>query len=153
MATIADIEAFKAWLSDQGAVLAEPTNEWELLRYKLAGATHIVWSKKNGALTWSPDAQRHQTAFRAGERIETVKRVGGIRRMQLVKELLRRDGRDCWLCGKPLGDDITVEHFLAVARGGTNNPANACLTHQSCNQKMADLPIVAKVRMREEMRT
>lgn len=147
-----DIDAFRDWLVDQGAAFADPTNEYEALRYRLDATTHLIWRRKNGRITRSPTAQKHWDAFAAGEHWDRIKRLGGKRRQQMVHALIERDGHDCWLCGKPLGDDITVEHFLAVARGGTNNPANAALTHEACNARLADLPIVQKVALRDAIR-
>lgn len=63
--------------------------------------------------------------------------------------LLLRDGPDCWCCGLPLGDDITVEHLLAIVKGGNNSLDNKCLCHGKCNERLGSLAIVDKVKIRE----
>jgi hypothetical protein len=50
-------------------------------------------------------------------------------------------------------DDVTVEHLLSQADGGTNKLANLVLTHKERNEEAADLPIVEKVRPRDRLRS
>ena len=74
-----------------------------------------------------------------------------IKRAALIEALLARDGPDCFLCGKALGDDITVEHMLAQVHGGPSHPANLVLTHRECNLSLGSLPVMLKVRARENL--
>lgn len=53
---------------------------------------------------------------------------------KLRDRLIDRDGEDCWLCCEPLGEDRTIEHKIALARGGTWAFDNLALAHRSCNQ-------------------
>jgi RRXRR protein/HNH endonuclease len=70
-----------------------------------------------------------------------------------VEQLKRRDGDDCFYCGLPLLDDVTCEHLLSQADGGTGKLANLVLTHRKCNEEAADLPIVEKVKLRDRLRS
>lgn len=59
-----------------------------------------------------------------------------------VKFLLERDGHGCGICGEPI--DMTtrkpdlrcasVDHVVARAHGGSDDPANLQLAHLRCNQ-------------------
>lgn len=68
------------------------------------------------------------------------------------QRLIERDGADCWFCGVPLGDDITIEHLVPKSEGGRNTLANYALAHQRCNLQAANLPLVKKIALRAEMR-
>lgn len=57
--------------------------------------------------------------------------------------LALRDGNTCKLCGEEVDMTLrfpdrmagTVDHILPVSRGGTHDPENLQLAHQSCNSK------------------
>ena len=46
-----------------------------------------------------------------------------------------------------MGDDITVEHLIALSCGGKNDLSNMVLAHQKCNQAVLNLPISEKVKV------
>jgi len=51
-------------------------------------------------------------------------------------QLLLRDGDRCWLCDEPgtPEDPLTVDHVVALARGGSDDLDNKRLAHRSHNQ-------------------
>lgn len=61
-------------------------------------------------------------------------------RNPVVTALLARDGSDCWLCGDPLGDDITKEHRVPRSRGGSDDLSNLVLAHAACNRLLGNAP-------------
>ena len=63
------------------------------------------------------------------------------------KQLLDRDGSDCFYCAKPLGEDITVEHLINLTSGGKNNLANMVLAHDQCNYDAGAKPLNEKVKI------
>ncbi len=69
-----------------------------------------------------------------------------------LKSLRARDGDNCFYCGVALGTgDVTLEHLLSEKDGGSWRLANLVLAHKSCNELAADLPVVAKVLLRERL--
>lgn len=46
------IGELRDWLAKQGADIRQPTNEWEVLRYKFEGAVRIVYKNKKGHFTY-----------------------------------------------------------------------------------------------------
>lgn len=57
-----------------------------------------------------------------------------------VRELLRHHGRTCFYCSAPL-TKFHIDHFIPLARGGTNYPENLRLSCASCNcSKGAKMP-------------
>jgi hypothetical protein len=55
-----------------------------------------------------------------------------------ISRLLTRDGGHCWLCEGWLGDDITLDHVVPRAKGGTNQDSNLRLAHGRCNAERGD---------------
>lgn len=54
-------------------------------------------------------------------------------------QVLDRDGWICAYCRKALvGDDATVDHIVAKARGGTDHPDNLISCCRSCNASKGD---------------
>lgn len=76
------------------------------------------------------------------------------KRASRVRTLRSRDGSECFYCGVDMeSDEITLEHLLSVGDGGTSNLANLVLAHRLCNEMAADLPVIAKVKLREDLRS
>ena len=77
-----------------------------------------------------------------------------------VKALRERDRGRCWLCDGPINfkaDPGTAnapsrEHLVAKSRKGPDTLDNLVLCHVRCNQELKDLPLVEKIKMREERR-
>jgi hypothetical protein len=148
------IERLSSFLIENGATIADPTNSYEVLRYKLNGSgTVVIYRRGNGTLNIPDAARDHLKCFELGRAIERKERPGKRHKDTLVERLLERDGSDCCICGKPLGDDITVEHWVAIKDGGNNTMANLGLAHESCNRAVDSKPVTEKVKMALEMRS
>jgi 5-methylcytosine-specific restriction endonuclease McrA len=55
------------------------------------------------------------------------------RRKQLRAIVTARDGNICWLCGKPITGQVSLDHVVPRSKGGSDSVDNlrpACL---SCN--------------------
>lgn len=44
----------------------------------------------------------------------------------------------CWWCGKEMGKDVTIDHIVAINKGGPHSPRNIVLAHKSCNCSKQD---------------
>lgn len=149
----ARLPKFTAWLKARGAQLLEATNEWELLRFKANGRTSIVYAKADNSLTFTGEAAKAWRSFESSgpwRGCEPVKRSK--KSTTEVRALLARDGDDCFLCCKPLGADVTVEHLVAVSHGGPNHLSNKVLMHRPCNERVDHLSVAEKVRLRDQLR-
>lgn len=169
-----NVQGFLAFVAANGGEVGVPTNPYEVVRYRAywrgtqTSAVHIVYAKDNGLLTWTGGSQGHYRAFLDGARmdelpgaVEGPKAKPAEQRLPKKKgksnaptraTLRARDGDDCWFCGKPMGDDCTLEHLIAKAKGGNNSLANYALAHRQCNADAADLPLVDKIAMRARLR-
>lgn len=89
------------------------------------------------------DFNNHHAAMNRAE----ISRNDGLR-----QTLLERDGDDCWLCGDPLGDDITFEHLIPRSVRGSSHSVNLALAHEACNVLLGNKPLAEKIAMREAAR-
>lgn len=69
-----DIAAFQDTLIEQGAVILEPTSEWEVLRYKLDGKIGIVYRNKKGHHSFNELAGKQHTNWMDGRDVQTSKK-------------------------------------------------------------------------------
>ena len=81
-----------------------------------------------------------------------VANLNSDRKRQLVPLVEARDGKRCFYCGDPLGEDRTLEHLLSLADGGTHHVNNLVLAHLKCNERAGDGPVMKKILLRENMR-
>jgi 5-methylcytosine-specific restriction endonuclease McrA len=66
-------------------------------------------------------------------------RLQGSARQQRNRRVLRRDGAICHICRQPGAD--TVDHVLALARGGSDHERNLAAAHEACNAAKARRPV------------
>ena len=164
---------FAAWLVKMGAQVGTPTNAYEVIRYRAYSSggqraeTHIVYAKESGRLTFTGKSQAHYEAFLRGEAVAGmfVSKLDGAPNPSTPKapdapslsakrrnKLLARDGDCCWFCGVAMGDDVTIEHLVAKAKGGTNHLENFALAHRACNALAGDKPLIEKIALRARLR-
>ncbi|MXP42954.1 HNH endonuclease [Allopontixanthobacter sediminis] len=163
-----DTQNFLAYLSQQGCEIGVPTNRYEVVRYRAywrgtnKAATHIVYAKENGLLTWTGGSKGHYRAFLAGAPVDELLSVPqaptpaskAVSKSEKTRaKLLARDGDECWFCGDAMGADCTIEHLVPKSTGGRNSLANYALAHRKCNNDAADLPLIKKIEMRASMRS
>lgn len=160
------VDAFAAWLAEHGAEICVPTNGYEVIRYRAfwkgssKAATHIVYTKENGLLTYVGGSRDHYESFLAGEPLSDVeatldeKRARRIKKTSGVRAKLRkRDGDCCWYCGGLLESaESNIEHLINISDGGTNALANLVLTHTACNTKAGNMPLAGKLELRAKLR-
>lgn len=148
---IPKVATFKDWLVSHGAEMLEPTNEWEVLRFRANGETLVVYRNARGRLTWPAPAADAWRAWKGGKAWSGTDSNGTkVRPRPIVKTLLARDGADCFFCRKPTTTkDRTVEHLVARIHGGPNHISNLFLAHEGCNRKAGHLSAVEKIKIRE----
>lgn len=151
-----DTLGFAKHLTAIGAEMKDPTNVWEVVRYKADGATHIVYMKANGALTYTGDSKAHYTNFLSNrEQLKAVKTKKAAKpkpsRKHIRDALRQRDGDTCWYCGCFVEGEGTVEHLIPRSAGGLNAMSNLVLAHQLCNQRAGSLHLSEKITLRARM--
>jgi hypothetical protein len=142
-------EQIESFLRARGAECQVPTNQWEILRFRAGVDTGIVYKKADGSTTLVGPAKEAITAFFKGMPWSAGVAVKRRRAPPRVRTVLDRDGDRCFLCGRPLDDDITEEHLVPVTAGGPDHISNVVLAHRLCNERMGHLSVMEKIRMRE----
>jgi len=145
---LGNIALFTQRVIAHGGELLAPTNPFEVMRFRTLYGVGVVWQRKSGKQTWSVEAQmaREHIKARKGSLAAVVVKGRG-KGAGRVPALLKRDGPDCFFCGKVLADDITVEHLVAIAHGGPNHISNLLLAHTVCNNAAGHLSAPEKVAM------
>jgi hypothetical protein len=141
---------FREWLTAHGAQVLEPTNEWELIRFKSGDETCVIYRNKAGAVTYSgPTAEKAQKCFvsNAAWRANTTatKRK---RASPMIAAIRKRDGDNCFYCRVAVSDDTaSAEHLVSTTHGGPNHISNLFLAHKLCNAKAGHLSAPEKIAM------
>lgn len=138
-----DINKFTDWLSHYGCEILPCSNDYEALRFR-GNAVGVVYKsgKTSGLYTDKAILCFKNNKKWDGRPIKTG-RKNSYRRQKAI--ILKRDGDNCFYCGNPLGDDITIEHLISLSSGGSNSISNMVLAHEGCNQAMNNRPIFQKV--------
>jgi len=147
-------EQFKQWLSRMGAEVLMPTNPYELARFIAHGGTHVVYVNGKGKISAAGFALEALAAFDGGKVLSMgfakAARTANSKRKAV---LMQRDGRGCFYCGIDIADeDMTVEHLIALDKGGQNRLENMALAHAKCNNKAGNLSLTMKIKLRDRMR-
>lgn len=181
----ARLKDFSRWIQEGGGIIAEPASEFEMFRYLAwdstqkgkakRPATHIIWRKNDGRITFSGKSSFHWSLFAAGKdfpdqsRMKLIKELGQLARKpgdkrpswaRRTRDLLReRDGNECWFCGGDCPEDVddidlkpTVEHLLARYLGGTDKLENLVLAHALCNRQVGHRTVEEKKAVRKYIR-
>ncbi|GJH31411.1 HNH endonuclease [Paraburkholderia hospita] len=145
-------ESFEGFLNERGAEILQPTNEWELLRFRTSHGVSIIYCNKKDGLTLTGKAAEAWEAFRGAKswRANTV--ANHVKKAApIVRKLLNRDGPACFFCHLPTTDnDRSIEHLVPRTHGGPNHSSNFVLAHRACNSKVGHLSAVEKIRLREK---
>ena len=64
---------------------------------------------------------------------------------------MERDGNSCFYTGSTLTlENSSIEHLIPLSKGGKNNMDNLVLCLKEENEKMANLPLIDKVKYKIE---
>ena len=140
-----NLHKFQNWLVQQGCEILPLTNEYEELRFKgrHVGVLYNSGKTSNQYTKYAIECWKKNLAWDG-------KPIKYGRHPSYKKEkgfLLDRDGDECFYCGLPLGEDITLEHLQALNNGGKNILSNMVLAYEHCNNEAGALTIIEKVKL------
>jgi HNH endonuclease len=145
------IQQFKEWLHNQGATVLDPTNPYELVRFRNANGVGVVYTGKRG-LTFTGEAAEGWQKFKKGQPWKLITR----KRHHLTerkKELARRDGERCFAHGNNMHiNELTIEHLLSFSQGGSDNNNNLVLVCEPANKLLGNKPLSEKIELIIQMR-
>lgn len=137
------IENFKKWLAEHGAEVLPPVNSYEAVRFKGKEVGILYTSGK-----FSNDyAKKAYLCFKHNKSWDGRPYSTGRKKTYLKEkvQIQQRDGCNCFYCGKPLGEDITLEHLIPLTAGGLNILSNMVLAHDLCNKAVGSRSLIEKV--------
>jgi hypothetical protein len=144
---MASLEKFKTWLSKRGVVILDPTNEWEVVRFKTENGVSVVYTNKHGSLTFTGESEAAHNAWKSGRSWKPVDRKRKALRAKKAK-LAARDGKRCFVHdAKMTFDELTIEHLLSFSHGGTDNINNLALVCGPCNDELGNMPLTKKIEL------
>lgn len=138
---------FKNFLQNYGCEILPNTNPYEWIRWKgkEVGVIYTSGKTKGEYTNHAIKCYRFNIKWNGGP--DSTKRPNTTKTQKLRNALLLRDGDKCFFCGKPLGEDITLEHLIALNQGGHNKLSNLVLAHEECNMEADHMPLVDKVNL------
>lgn len=82
----------------------------------------------------TPEEKRLSDIQWAATRRAMLRNAEGRFTREHLKFLREAQGGKCLFCGEPLGDDLVhLDHWIPLILGGSNEPDNLALLHESCN--------------------
>jgi len=145
-------EKFLAWLRDQGAEVLAPTNPYELVRFRARSAVHVIYSGRRGitAGRFAEKCFHAFTTFKKNRPFDMgIKKKPRTTTAKTRAALFERDGRKCFFCLRDMSDsDMTIEHLVAVGKGGPSHLDNLALAHEKCNREAGNKTLREKIGIR-----
>lgn len=145
---------FISFVESAGVELLDSTNEWEVVRFRTENGVSVVYKNKKGGLTFSgQDGLQAFDAFEKG--YDWVpKKVNRSPNKTNKDKLLARDGNTCFYCACEFNETspMTLEHLVSISHGGSNNINNLALACEPCNREVGNMPLIEKIKIREQKR-
>lgn len=139
---------FRSWLSGCGAEVLEPTNEWELIRFKSEGATSVIYRNSVGGVTYTGKAEEAYKAFKEGKPWRAKAPTRRKKMSPKIRTVRQRDGDLCFYCQKFVSEDNeSAEHLVSVTHGGPMHISNIFLAHKGCNARAGHLSAPEKIKV------
>jgi hypothetical protein len=138
---------FEAFLTARGAEVLQPTNEYELVRFKSGSNTSIIYSKKDGRLTFYGAAEEAWFAFVSNSAWRASIPIPK-RNAPSLATLQVRDNNTCFYCLQLVSnEDASEEHLLSRTHGGPDTLQNKVLAHKVCNSHAGHSDLFAKIQL------
>jgi len=140
-------KCFQEFLDKIGADKIDVTSCWELARFKANDEVCVVYEGKKGISFSNSMAQKVYCSFLEKKliNIQSEKRQSLAAKFKL--KIYERDGNRCFYTNKEMAmDEATIEHLIPLSKGGKNNLDNLVLCLDEENKKMADKPLVEKIK-------
>ena len=144
-------DKFIAFLRESGAEILEPTNPFEMVRFRTINGVSVVYNGKRGIKFTGESLEAYEQHQKTN--VWKIRRRSDKEFEKIHNALLERDGAECFFCGKETTEqDRSVEHLLSLAHGGNNNLANLVFAHRACNKRAGSMSVKDKVNFRDSLR-
>ena len=146
-----ELEKFENWLINNGAEIVPPTNQYEVLRFRCAHGTGVIYTGKRGYSVNGPIAEDAWRAYKSGKKWRAKNKPTMRKKPKGRKaDLIRRDGLNCFFCGLEFSPHLlTIEHVVSLNVGGPDRVENMVLACEPCNFEAGTKNVMQKVKLRE----
>lgn len=128
-------------------IIENSNNPYEVARFIANGETCVIYEGKKGCSGNNPLANKIIKNYYEKKLINIQDEKREPLKKKFYKKLMERDGNLCFYTGKELNDDnSSIEHLIPLSKGGKNNLDNLVLCLKEENAKMANLPLVEKIK-------
>ena len=145
-------DKFVEWLERYyGCKILDPTNKYEIIRWK-GSETGIIYntgSVNSPYAAYAVECFLNGASWNGGSKNLNRRSISDRNREIIESET---NGL-CFICGKKMNDDVTVEHIVELSRGGSNDITNLTFAHQSCNYGLMNMDIKEKINKIIEIRS
>ena len=131
-------QKFRNWLVKHGAALMSPTSPWEIYRAETRLGIIVGYRNRLGKANHPPNMRELLEMFQNHKLPPSLAKDAKKKRQSKkwtadVNAVMDRDGQSCFYCAVFLkrpntegpGELPTIEHFLALSRGGPARPHHA----------------------------
>lgn len=141
-------KSFDEYLDQIGADKIQVTSEWELARFRANDEICVIYQNQKGRISFSNTlAGKVYSSFEEGKLINIQSEKRQSLASKFKSKIFERDGNKCFYSGKEmLEEEATIEHLIPLSRGGKNNIDNLVLCLAEENQKMANKPLIEKIK-------
>lgn len=121
-------ELMKRWSEEHRELSREYTRRYALRHPDRIRAQWAKWYQRNRA---------YETVRQQNKRARRQSAPGSFTDVDVQSIYEYQDGK-CFYCQRPVGDDFHRDHFIPLARGGTNDWTNIVVACPSCNFSKRD---------------
>lgn len=122
-------------------------NAYEVARFIANDEICVIYEGKKGCKGNNPLAKKIVESFYQKKMINIQDSKRKPLKNQFYEKLLKRDGNKCFYTEKELSfEEASIEHLIPLSKGGKNNLDNLVLCLKEENAKMANLPLVEKIK-------
>jgi 5-methylcytosine-specific restriction endonuclease McrA len=126
-------------------------NAYEVARFLVNDDICVIYSGKKGYSGNNPSAVKIINSFLNKKLINIQDEKRLTLKQKFYNKLLERDGNSCFYTGSTLTlENSSIEHLIPLSKGGKNNMDNLVLCLKEENEKMANLPLIDKVKYKIE---
>lgn len=137
----------RVYLDHLGVNHIETTNCYEIARFMIDYETCVIYEGRRGYSGSNKAANKIISAFLDKKLINIQETKRRTLKEKFYQQIIERDGDRCFYTGKPMTrEEASLEHLIPLSRGGKNNLDNLVLCLREENDKMANLPLVEKIK-------
>ncbi len=142
-----DFKNINNYLDAIGVNHIETTNSYEVARFVVNDEICVIYEGKKGLSGNNKTSNKIIEAFLNKKLINIQDYKRKSLKDKFYDQLISRDGNKCFYTGIEMTrEQATIEHLIPLSKGGKNNLDNLVLCLKEENNKLANLPLVEKIK-------